>query len=117
MARFRDYLKEAEEDDDLGRRREPLHLDGEGQKSTFDIEFHEKELERIAGRMYHAKEAGNMVQYKKFKKDYDASAKKLEIEKKRQKQGTDQRDFQFSNTISKFIATPGQSGRSEYTGQ
>jgi hypothetical protein len=112
MTRFCDYIKEREEDDELGRRREPVHLDGHVQKSTFDIEFHEKELERIAGRMYHAKDAGNIVQYNKFRK-----AKKLEIEKKRQKQGADQRDFRFSNTIAKFISTPGQSGRTEYTGQ
>jgi len=103
MSKFLDYIKEREEDDELGRRREPVHLDGHVQKSTFDIEFHEKELERIAARMYHAKDAGNMVQYEKFKKDYDALAKKLEVEKTRQKQSTDQRDFQFTNTIAKLV--------------
>jgi len=103
MSKFRDYIKEREEDDEMGRRREPVHLDPEGQRSTFDIEFHEKELERVAARMYHAKEVGNMVQYEKFKKDYDALAKKLEVEKIRLKQGTDQRNFQFTNTLAKLV--------------
>lgn len=119
MTTFLSYLKEqTDTNDEMQKERHPVSLDGvSGAVSIIELENMEKELKRLQSLMYNAKDNGNLPQYAKYRKDYDALSSKISGIRVTQKKIAEPRKDQFNNMLSRVITTPGQSGDSEYKGQ